>query len=133
MMGTLGIGCNILKFSEEETAISKKMISLYKEIRHIVQKGNFYRLENTSDNKYFLYEYLKDNKGLLFAFLPQSKIGHRKTTVKLRGLDENAVYVVQTDLGEITKKGGYLMNCGLEIGLSGDYASTVIRFEKKAE
>lgn len=133
MMGTLGIGCNILKFSEEETAVSKKMISLYKEIRHIVQKGNFYRLENTSDNKYFLYEYLKDNKGLLFAFLPQSKIGHRKTTVKLRGLDENAVYVVQTDFGEITKKGGYLMNCGLEIGLSGDYASTVIRFEKKAE
>ena len=56
MMGTLGIGCNILKFSEEEIELSKGLIEEYKNIRHIVQEGDFYRLENNSKNKYKLYQ-----------------------------------------------------------------------------
>lgn len=131
MMGTLGIGCNILKFSQEDVELSKKMIGEYKEIRPIVQEGDFYRLENPSENSYFLYEYLKDGKGLIFAFLPQSRVGHRGTVVRLRGLEPDAVYTLQTDAGEIAKSGRYLMHHGLDLRLSGDYASTVIRFVKK--
>ena len=131
MMGTLGIGCNILKFSEEEMALSREMISQYKEIRPIVQEGDFYRLENLSMNRYFLYEYLKEDQGVIFVFLPQSEVGHRGTTVRLRGLEKDSVYTLQTDEGEITKSGGYLMNRGLDLRLMGDYASTLIRFAKK--
>lgn len=131
MMGTLGIGCNILKFTEEEIALSKEMISQYKKIRPIVQEGDFYRLENTSANTYFIYEYLKEEKGLVFVFLPQSKIGHRGTTIRMRGLEEKAVYKVQTDNGEVRKTGSYLMNYGLDVRLTGDYDSTLIQFEKE--
>lgn len=131
MMGSLGIGCNILKFTEEDMELSRQMICQYKEIRPIVQEGDFYRLENTSANRYFLYEYLKEDQGLLFAFLPQSKVGHRGATVRLRGLEPSAVYQVQTDEETYTKSGSYLMNRGLDLHLTGDYASTIIRFNKE--
>ncbi len=133
MMGSLGIGCNILKFTDEETELSKDMIRQYKEIRPIVQEGDFYRLDNPSANEYFLYEYLRGDQGLIFAFLPQSKVGHRGTTIRLRGLDEQARYTLHTLQGEVTKSGSYLMNHGLELKLTGDYASTIIPFEVKQE
>ena len=131
MMGSLGIGCNILKFTDEETELSKDMIRQYKEIRPIVQEGDFYRLDNPSANEYFLYEYLKGEQGLIFAFLPQSKVGHRGTTIQLRGLDEQTLYTLRTQQGEIIKSGSYLMNHGLDLKLSGDYASAIVRFERK--
>lgn len=131
MMGTLGIGCNILKFTEEDMELSRQMIQQYKEIRPIVQEGDFYRLENTSENRYFLYEYLKGEEGLIFAFLPQSKVGHRGVTIRLRGLDPEAVYVLHTEESDIVKSGSYLMNRGLDLQLKGDYASTIIRFTKE--
>lgn len=130
MMGTLGIGCNILEFSSDEVELSRKMIAQYKEIRPIIQEGDFYRLENPSPNEYFLYEYLKENQGLLFAFLPHSKIGHRGTTVRLRGLDAEAQYTLSTPQGEVVKSGAYLMNHGMELRLNGDYASVIIPFSK---
>lgn len=132
MMGSLGIGCNILKFTEEEKELSKEMIRQYKEIRPIIQEGVFYRLDNPSPNPYFLYEYLKDDSGVIFAFLPQSKVGHRGTRVRLRGLDSQALYTLRLKNGDITKSGGYLMNRGIDLKLNGDYASAVIKFEKSS-
>ena len=130
MMGTLGIGCNVLKFTEEDTKVSKEMIALYKEIRPIIQEGDFYRLEHTSENDYYLYEYKKEAEGLIFAFLPQTKIGHRKVKVKLRGLKKEAVYSVILEEKEIKKSGAYLMQHGFELYLTGDYASTLIQFKE---
>ena len=130
MMGSLGIGCNILKFTPEEVALAQKMIAQYKEIRPIIQEGAFYRLDNPSADQYFLYEYLKGDKGVLFAFLPQSKVGHRGTTVRLRGLEEDARYTIHTSQGDIVKSGSYLMDHGLPLHLSGDYASVLVQFEK---
>ena len=130
MMGSLGIGCNILKFTPEEVELSQQMIRQYKEIRPIIQEGTFYRLDNPSADQYFLYEYCKGDKGVLFAFLPQSKVGHRGTTVRLRGLEEEARYTLHTAQGDITKSGSYLMGHGLPLRLSGDYASALVQFEK---
>ena len=128
MMGTLGIGCNILKLSEDEIELSKEMINEYKNIRHIVQEGSFYRLENTSENDYALFQYLKEGEVLLFAFLPQSKLGHRDARVKLRGLDGDKIYKFQINEEEIEKSGSYLMNQGIDIKLIGDYDSKIIKF-----
>ena len=68
---------------------------------------------------------------MLFAFLPQSRVGHRGTTIRLRGLDEAAAYVLHTSRGDIVKSGSYLMGHGLEVRLTGDYASAVVPFEKQ--
>ena len=130
MMGTLGIGCNILKFNEDEVKLSQELIEEYKEIRHIIQDGDFYRLENTSKNNYSIYQYNKDNESLLFVFLPQSVIGHRGVTVKLRGLNSKSKYLIKINGEEVVKSGIYLMNRGLDIKLSGDYCSDIIRINR---
>lgn len=133
MMGTLGIGCNILKFSEEEIELSKELIEEYKNIRHIVQEGDFYRLENNSKNKYKLYQYMNGKEGLVFAFLPQSELGHRGTTIKFRALEKESTYLVKIDKNVIVKTGRYLMNHGLELKLYGDYDSIIIKISKIEE
>ena len=130
MMGTLGIGCNILKFNEEEVKLSQELVKEYKEIRHIVQEGDFYRIENTSKNNYSIYQYNKDDESLLFVFLPQSLIGHRGVTVKLRGLENYSKYLIKINDEEIIKSGSYLMNRGLDIKLSGDYSSDIIKINR---
>lgn len=130
MMGTLGIGCNILKFNEDEVKLSQELIEEYKEIRHIIQEGDFYRLENTSKNNYSIYQYNKDDESLLFVFLPQSVIGHRGATVKLRGLNSKSKYLIKINGKEVVKSGSYLMNRGLYIKLSGDYCSDIIRINR---
>lgn len=129
MMGTLGIGCNILKFTEEEIALSKQLIEEYKDIAHIVQEGKFYRLENTSQNAYHCFEYVKEEEGLLFIFLPQAQLGHRGVRVKLRGLQADLMYHVQIGENSISKTGAYLMNHGIDLRLVGDYASQIIKFK----
>ena len=133
MMGTLGIGCNILKFSEEEIELSKELIEEYKNIRHIVQEGDFYRLGNNSKNKYKLYQYMNGKEGLVFAFLPQSELGHRGTTIKFRALEKESTYLVKIDKNVIVKTGRYLMNHGLELKLYGDYDSIIIKISKIEE
>ncbi|MCL1950809.1 MAG: alpha-galactosidase [Turicibacter sp.] len=146
MMGSLGMGCNILNFSEEEITESKQFIEAYKKIRPIIQNGDFYRLEHNSTNAYHLFEYTYGEEALLFAFLPQSHIYRASVNIKLQGLDENVDYSfsipVARSANEIyeglksgnlttkTKSGAYLMNHGIDLKLEGDYASTIIHFKK---
>lgn len=126
MMGTLGIGCNILNFSEEDIALSKAMIAEYKNIRPIIQEGDFYPL-NTGSDDYFTFEYLRDNEGLIFVFLPQTKSGQRGITIKPKGLVEDKIYTLEYDDVVITKSGNFLMNRGMDLRLNGDYASTIMK------
>lgn len=130
MMGSLGIGSNILKFNKEEIEMSKDFIKQYKEIRDVIQEGDFYRLENTSKNKYYIYQYNKIDKVVLFVFLPQSEIGHRNTLIKLRGLNEDSIYLANIKGKKFVKSGNYLMNHGIDIKLDGDYDSELIVFNK---
>jgi len=129
MMGTLGIGCNILNFSKEDIKLSKELISEYKGIRHIIQEGEFYRIENNSSNDYHIYQYVKNDEGVLFVFLPQSKIGHRGVRVRLRGLDIEKTYEIEYCGVKIEKTGLYLMSHGIDVRLVGDYSSTIIKFK----
>ena len=88
------------------------------------------RIENTSKNNYSIYQYNKDDESLLFVFLPQSLIGHRGVTVKLRGLENYSKYLIKINDEEIIKSGSYLMNRGLDIRLSGDYSSEIIKVNR---
>ena len=131
MMGTLGVGGNILKWNEEELELAKNMVEEYKEIREVVQEGDFFRLTHTSPNDYHLFEYTKEGEVLLFAFLPQTKLGHRPVRVKLRNLEANEMYEFTLNNETVVKSGAYLMNHGINVHLKGDYQSEIIRFKRR--
>ncbi|MGL4945293.1 MAG: alpha-galactosidase, partial [Fusobacteriaceae bacterium] len=128
MMGTLGIGCNILKFGEEEKTLSKEMIAQYKDIREIVQNGEFHRLENNSTNSYEIFQYNYRDETLLYLFLPMTKIGHKGVKIKMRNLNPEKIYTYLIADREFKKSGNYLMNVGIDIKLEGDYSSIVVKF-----
>ncbi|MGL5414791.1 MAG: alpha-galactosidase [Clostridium sp.] len=131
MMGTLGIGGDILKWSLNDLELAKIMIEEYKEIREIVQDGDFYRLQNESSNNYELFQYSSENEHLIFAFLPQSKIGHRPVKIKLRKLDKKALYKYKIGDKEKLKSGAYLMEYGIDLNLRGDYSSCIIHVSRR--
>ncbi|HQR79833.1 MAG TPA: alpha-galactosidase [Actinomycetota bacterium] len=128
MMGSLGIGCDLTEMSEADLKKSAKLVAEYKKLRPLMR--TFHRLENPSDNDYRLFQYSADEGAVLFAFLPAGRVGHTATTVRLRGLDPEARYRFTYDWQPREASGAYLMNRGLRVWLLGDYASTVIRFDR---
>ncbi|HEY5583066.1 MAG TPA: alpha-galactosidase [Ruminiclostridium sp.] len=130
MMGTLGIGGNLNHWSKEEIEIAIKMISLYKEIRPVVQEGNLYRLLSPRTNNITAVEYT-DKKGLeilVFAFLHSSQFGELPKAIYLKGLQATALYKVEGSDELIS--GTALMKRGIYITLKGDFDSKLIRIKK---
>ena len=74
------------------------------------------------DNRFFLQTWNNDNE---YA-LPFSKIRMNNT----KFVENNSKYIIRINGEELIKSGDYLMNRGLEIKLSGDYASDIIKINK---
>jgi alpha-galactosidase len=128
MMGSLGIGCDLSVMSSEDLSAAARFIAEYKDLRPLMQ--SLHRLENPSSNDYRLFQYSSEAGAVLFAFLPSSRLGHKPTTVRLRGLDPDARYCFTHDWRQREVSGEYLMNRGIRLWLQGDYASTVMRFDR---
>jgi len=138
MMGSLGIGNNLNKWSGEDFALATKMIAYYKTIRNTVQRGQLYRLFSPREGDLTANQYVsKDGKqAVLFAFLRSQQYGRLAPTIRWRGLEEHAVYRVKAlDPGKLVEKldtvsGAYLQNHGLDLSLVGDYDSTSVLLER---
>ncbi len=128
MMGSLGIGCDLSVMTSEDLSAAARFIAEYKDLRPLMQ--SLHRLENPSSNDYRLFQYSSEAGAVLFAFLPSSRLGHKPTTVRLRGLDADARYCFTHDWRQREVSGEYLMNRGIRLWLQGDYASTVMRFDR---
>ncbi len=138
MMGSLGIGNNLNKWTNEDFDLAAKMIAYYKSIRRIVQQGKLYRLFSPREGELTANQYVSEDgqQSVLFAFLHSQQYGRPAPTVRLRGLDEHGVYHIKSlDPGKLAEKlatasGAYLQNHGLDLLLGGDYDSTSILLER---
>lgn len=128
MFGSLGVGCDLSTMSDDELAQCAKYVEEYKALRPLMDQ--FHRLENPSRNDYRLFQYSSQSGAVLFAFLPQSRLGHTSTTVRLRGLEPSARYRFTHDWQQREASGQYLMSRGIRLWMQGDYASTIIRFDR---
>lgn len=133
MMGSLGIGADLTKFTDDDMATSTRLVAQYKELRATIQNGRFDRLDNPSPNDYRLFQYTDDIRAVVFVFLPSSRIGRRGTRVRLRGLQPDARYRFYSNWAWQEKSGSYLMNHGIEVWLMGDYASQLIVCDRITE
>ncbi len=137
MMGSLGIGSNLTKWTPDEVQLASKMIATYKRIRGTVQEGDLYRLLAPGEGALSANQYVaRDGRqSVLFAFLHAQQFGRQASAIHMRGLDERALYRVQVAEGRLsedldTVSGAWLMNHGVTPLLRGDYSAAAVVLEK---
>ena len=133
MQGSLSIGSNLLKYTEDDLEKCRHYIALYKEIRELVQFGKLYRLKNYRDDGMYANQYVSADasESVLFICSPATSHFNRQfRTLKLKGLVDDAQYKVTTPDGDTVRSGAYLMNVPLSVRLCDPLQSIIWRIEK---
>jgi alpha-galactosidase len=137
MTGSLGIGGNLNKWTNEDNALASRMISFYKQIRPTVQDGKRYQLVSPVDSDFSGTQYTSSDgrQTVLFAFLHSQQFGRSMPLVHLQGLVDDATYSVITIDDKLQDQsdrvsGAYLMHHGLQLRLHGDYDATAVVFNR---
>jgi alpha-galactosidase len=137
MTGSLGIGGNLNKWTDDEIAVASKMISFYKQIRATVQDGKLYRLGSPMESDLSAMEYISEDSQQIavFAFLHSQQFGQSMPLLHLQGLAEDAMYSVTTTDNKLEDQaeklsGAYLMHHGIQLRLRGDYDASAIKFDR---
>ncbi|MFC3575058.1 alpha-galactosidase [Streptomyces yaanensis] len=127
MAGVLGVGGDLAQWTEEELAEARDWVSLYKEIRPVVQRGDLYRLRPPAGGLSAV-QYVLGDETVVLAWLQAQRHGEPVAPLRLRGLDPTATYECR-ETGE-THRGAVLQHHGLRTGLRGDFDATIIRLRR---
>ena len=126
------------KFSAEDSTLAAEMIAVYKRIRATVQTGDLYRLSSPRTNDVTVNEYVAvDGKqAVVFALRHSQQYDTAAPTIRLRGLDERALYKVESVNHKLVEReaklsGAYLMSAGLNVNLRGDFDGTAVILERQ--
>jgi alpha-galactosidase len=97
MCGSLGVGGDLLKWSDADRALAAECIRQYKEIRPIVQLGEQYRLLSPQKGPFSAVQYVSQDRaeGVLFVFRVHVPEKYNIPHLYLRGLDPEALYSVE--------------------------------------
>ncbi|GIP16521.1 alpha-galactosidase [Paenibacillus montaniterrae] len=134
LSGNFGYELDLSTFTDEEKELVKYQVELYKQIRPIVQFGDFYRLLSPFEGNDTAWMFVSKDKNEAFVVYvkvlqePNGAIGR----FRLQGLDPDKVYEVfeGQDKGEYS--GSHLLYAGLAIPrFYGDFQSCVYRLKAK--
>lgn len=130
MMGVLGMGADITRWSQADLDKAAELIALYKDIRETMQLGAFYRLRSPRESALSAFEFIHPSgrEAVVTVFLSQSQFGYFSTNVRLAGLEPNTRY--QVDGWDEPWSGQALMQRGLPIALKGAFISKLIRLAR---
>ena len=132
MQGSLGLGGNLLKYTDEDKKVSKKNIALYKKIRNTVQFGNLYRVNDFDKDEVLVKVYVSDDKSNAVAFIAAAgtRFFKKRMNVCFDGLDENSRYRFTLQGKEYEKSGSYMAQVGIPAHIRGAYYNEIIEIEK---
>lgn len=127
MSGNLGYELDLTQLPEDEKEIVKKQVSHYKEIRELIQFGDFYRLQSPFEGNEtaWLFSNRDKTEAMAFYFRVLAEPAAPTTVIKLKGIDVTKKYqVVGTDK---VYGGDELSYVGLSIPveIKGDFQSYV--------
>lgn len=131
MSGNFGYELDLTAFSEQEKEEVREQVKLYKEIRHLVQFGDFYRLRNPFEGNEAAWTIVSEDRSeaVLYYFRILSEANEPIVWLRTAGLDPEGDYRCVED-GNIYG-GDRLMNAGLAIpSMHGDFQSFMWRFER---
>lgn len=147
MSGRMGLELQPRNMTEEERTICRNAVNDYKQVRHIVQLGDLYRLLSPYDGKgsaSLMYITPEKDDAVFFWWKTETFMNQQLPRIPMAGLDPDATYTV-TELNRIDNTplpcegksytGRYLMDQGLELPLTHnvdyhkntDYSSRVLR------
>jgi len=143
-MGQFGYELDMSKMSNEELAEAKAQVKFYKKYGEVFHKGALYRLRSPFDGNESVLEFIsEDGNTVILNYANRlCNLNNAVVTVKLAGLDPDAVYV-ETDshagyniVPESIKigrefTGEFLMNYGLKFINTRDFQTTMRIFVKK--
>ncbi|GGR18569.1 alpha-galactosidase [Deinococcus ruber] len=130
MLGTLGLGGHLARWTPEERAVAREQVARYKEVREVIQRGDQYRLRSAQQQPFSAVEYVSKDRSeaVLFAFRTHIARPSELPPLYLRGLDAEALYTLDAS-GE-TKSGAAWMSVGLTLTLK-DFESVVWRLRRE--
>lgn len=113
MAGSFGYELDLNTLSDSEKQAVKEQTARFKQYRGLIHNGLYYRLSDSLNDKFALWEYVSEDKkevlvhGVIFRTEPNRK----QYLVKLRGLLPDGNYRLEAN-GEVYK-GSALMNGGI--------------------
>jgi alpha-galactosidase len=141
MQGSLGIGADLSKWTQNEIATARQWIVDYKRIRETVQHGSLYRLispQQNSEDSATESVSLDKKQAVLFAFLHSSQNTLAYPTIQVRGLDPDVIYRLEPlhhaiSDGPRSASGRYWMGHGIVPYLNGDFKAVAFLFTATAK
>ncbi|MNT14933.1 Melibiase [compost metagenome] len=134
MSGNFGYELDLTKMSPQEKITVKSQIALYKEIRHLIQFGEFYRILSPFEGNETAWSFVSDDQSeaVLAFFRVLSQPGERVPILKCKGLNPDYLYC-HRETGKVYG-GDELMYAGLTLpSINGDFISLFWRFSKAGE
>jgi alpha-galactosidase len=142
MQGSLGIGANIAKWNDEETATAKRLIAAYHQVQPTIVQGDLYRLISPrNDSEFSATQTVNHDKSqsVVFAFIHSTQEGRIFPRLKLKGLDPAQQYALSPIEGKAlagtpqVASGAWWMNHGLDMddGFRGDFQGAAFRLDRK--
>jgi len=129
MQGTLGVGGNLLAWSDADLAEARAWVALYKEIRPLIQHGRLYRLLSPSEagDAAVWYTSSDGHEGVALAYRTSAPPWAAPIRLRLPGLRDGRYVVHHQDGMTETRSAEGLAAAGVIIPLAGDFVSAVLR------
>ena len=140
MQGSLGIGGNLNKWSDEDLATTKRLIAAYHQVQKTITQGDLYRLISpTNGSEFAATETVSPDKSqaVFFAFVHSTQEGRSFPRLQLRGLDPAAEYSLTSIEGKAgpgtpaQASGAWWMNHGIDLDLHGDFQGAAFHLDRK--
>ncbi len=137
MSGNFGLELDVTKWTAKEKKEVTDYIAQYKEIRSLVQFGDFHRLESPydSDRTSWMFVNEAQTEALLFVFqVKPFKKGVKAKPIPLRGLNPSKKYEIQSEklkvVGKKLMKEGWLPKTFKKVGRN--YTCELYHLKEKA-
>ncbi len=119
----LGLELSLESVTKSTKDFLSKVISSYKSVRHIIERGDLYRLRSPYRGDYASILYISETgeQALLFIWQLTYQFGRRHEPLMLNGLDKNNQYSF-TELNKVPAD-LHMMNPSLKVSLDGEELS----------
>lgn len=132
LAGTFGYELDVTKIPAEDRNMISKQVDVYHKYNDLVRRGDYYRLENYSENHEFdAWEVVSKCKDdvLVTCIQVLGRPNYHSRRIKLKGLNSEKLYE-NNETGEVLS-GAALMNAGINLtGLYGDFKGKLIYYKQ---